>query len=73
MANRRKFSNCTSVYKGVVKTGPKTWVTRMLVGKKFTYVGSFRSEEEAARAYARIALAQYGPFARLNFPLQQKA
>ena len=34
-----------------------------------THIGLYLTEEEAARAYDRAALAEYGEFARLNFPM----
>jgi len=35
---------------------------------KQLYVGSFKDETEAARAYDRAALQHFGPFAKPNFP-----
>lgn len=55
----------SSRYKGV------TWnkrARRWQVAVQHRYVGVFASEEDAARAYDRAALAAYGEFAFLNFP-----
>jgi hypothetical protein len=36
-------------------------------------LGSYATEEEAARRYDQAALIAWGEFARLNFPMQQQA
>jgi hypothetical protein len=62
--NRRKRSNARgSRFKGVVVMGNKWQVT---IGGKF--LGTFALENDAALAYDRAALEQFGEFARLNFP-----
>jgi len=67
--NRRKNSHTLSGYKGVwrdKKTG-KYWAG---IHKKHkgSHDGPFDTPIEAARAYDRLALTHFGPFARLNFP-----
>jgi hypothetical protein len=69
LANRRKFKNCSSPYKGVHfhKTTGK-W--RVVIHKdgRAQHIGVFTDQIEAARAYDREALRLHGDFARLNFP-----
>lgn len=66
-ANSKKYDrgDRTSQYKGVSWV-PKLRKWRALAGGQ--YIGYFGDEEEAARAYDRLAFAKWGPFARLNFP-----
>lgn len=67
-ANRLKPSgHYTSKYKGVhKKTGHKKFVACIKVNKKFTYLGSFLTEDDAGLAYNKASLKYYGKFAVLN-------
>lgn len=72
--NTRKTrrAGVTSQYKGVSLNGHNgKW--RLMVGRAGTKRerGYFDSEIEAAREYDRIALIEFGEYARLNFPKEQ--
>jgi hypothetical protein len=70
LRNRKKWSKDGHTrFKGIRQTKPGTWIAQIGVNGRTTYIGTFRNEEDAARAYDERALAQYGSFARLNFPL----
>ena len=60
-----------SKYKGVTfqkaATRNKRWVARIIVDYKQIYVGMFKTEIEAAKAYDMAAIKYHGEFARLNF------
>lgn len=63
----------TSSFKGVTrhkKAG--SWQAQIKVSGKHQYLGLFKSEIDAARAYDRAAIELHGKFARLNFPDQQE-
>lgn len=68
-------SPCTSKYKGAylyTQKHPKYgeysyWRSQIVVDGKHIYLGSFETEEEAARAYDNAAKEHFGEFARLNF------
>lgn len=57
----------TSKYLGVHLDKYKYWITQISINKKQTYLGYFKSEIEAAKAYDVAAKKHYGEFANLNF------
>tara|TARA_R110000868_G_scaffold282859_1_gene543141 strand:+ start:335 stop:802 length:468 start_codon:yes stop_codon:yes gene_type:complete len=69
LANRGKNKNNTSGFKGVMPNG-KNWGARIQVNRKYIWLGTFGTAEEAAQAYDREAKQQFGVFAQLNFPLE---
>lgn len=59
--------NSTSRYKGVNwDKDRKKWLVRIANDKKQKNLGRYRSEEEAALAYNKVAIEYFGEFARLN-------
>lgn len=58
-----------SKYKGVCQlNGRGPWRAQIGSRKNRRFLGSFATEEQAARAYDRAARETFGPYARLNFP-----
>ena len=55
-----------SRYRGVSRNGNQRQVL-IMVNKKKRYVGSYSNEEEAARAYDKVALQNHGAKAKTNF------
>lgn len=66
--NQNKRSKCSSKYKGVhyfkLKGG---FYSEICKNKKRTYLGYFKDELEAARAYDTAAKELFGEYAKLNF------
>jgi hypothetical protein len=59
----------SSKYKGVCwMKDRKRWMCSININGRMKYLGKFKDEEEAARAYDRAAREHYGEFARPNFP-----
>jgi hypothetical protein len=59
----------SSKFKGVYYDKERDrWQAYVGTGAKRIRLGRFDDEEEAARAYDRVAAKVYGRFARLNFP-----
>lgn len=60
----------TSKYRGVYRaqSGANPWRAAIRENGRQVHLGSFSTEEEAARVRDREALRVYGRFARLNFP-----
>lgn len=65
-----RTSGKTSKYRGVIWDPERSrWRAATTIdGKKMVFLGRFHDEEEAARAYDRFAIEQWGEFARPNFP-----
>ena len=68
MKNMRSGSNKHG-YRGVSKTSPGTFNAAIRVNGTPKYLGSFRTLEDAARAYDVAAIREHGEFAKLNFPI----
>jgi hypothetical protein len=64
--NSRLRKDNQSGFKGVHRQGNR-WVARIRVDGEQKHLGSFRTPEEAARAYDAAALRLRGEYARLNF------
>jgi hypothetical protein len=67
-ANRRPSKDGNSKYLGVHFT-PRInrWQATIVKGGKSKYIGVFKSEEDAAKAYDAEAMRIHGEFANLNF------
>jgi hypothetical protein len=63
-ANRRKFTNSASPYKGVLfKKSKNQWIARVQVNGRRIERSGFKSAEQAFEAYRRLAAQHFGPFA----------
>lgn len=68
--NASKRSGWNSKYKGL-RLRDGRWQARINDNRKIISLGSFDTEEEAARAYDSAALVYHGQFAKLNFPMEE--
>lgn len=67
MANCSSTLNSTSKYKGVSWDKRKNlWRSRIMIDYKEKFIGYFKDEVEAAKAYNEAALKYFGEFANLN-------
>jgi hypothetical protein len=65
--NRGPVKGSASRFKGVYRVqGKDQWFGQINLKGRSTHLGTFGSEEEAARAYNAAATQHHGPFARLN-------
>jgi hypothetical protein len=67
-ANARKRKGCTSRFKGVSRLKGEWWQAGITFEGRSIYLGIFKDEIEAARAYDRAAREHFAEYARLNFP-----
>ena len=66
--NRRKHASASSTFKGVTWDSARSkWKARIVIDSKLNHLGYYDDEEEAARAYDRVAREHFGEFALLNF------
>ena len=62
--------NCSSVYKGVCwHKNRRKWQADIEINGHHIYLGHFKSEIDAAKAYDKAASKYFGEFAYLNFSL----
>jgi len=67
-ANRRVPVIGSSKYKGIIlRKDTGTWIARIGYKGERIYLGSFKAEIEAAKAYDAAARKYHGDFASLNF------
>ena len=68
--NRKKFAKSSgSKYKGIYfRKNTRKWEVLITFERKKIFLGCFRSEIDAAKAYDRAAMKYHGEFASLNFP-----
>lgn len=64
--NANRQPNKGRQYKGTHKVSPNCFEARITKQGKPYYLGTFKTEKEAARAYNEAAKSLFGDFARLN-------
>jgi len=69
LQHRRVNSNSRSGLKGVKQVRSGRWQAIIIVDGLRVALGTHAIAEDAGRAYDRAARANFGEFARLNFPL----
>ena len=62
----KKYIYRGSKYRGVSRNG-KTWQVLIMINRNKKYIGNFKSEDEAAKAYDEYAMKFHKNKARLNF------
>jgi hypothetical protein len=74
-ANKGKQrTHSSSRYKGVSWDSTRSkWVSQIETAGKSSFLGRFKEETEAAKAYDKAAILAWGEYARLNFPRSRHA
>lgn len=68
MMSQRNRLDTSSMYKGVCKCKDcNRWRAYIHINKKTIHLGSFKSEEEAGKAYDEAAKKYFGKYAKTNF------
>ena len=62
----RTSSRPLSLFKGISKVG-KNWQVLIMIDQSKKYIGSYRTEEEAARVYDKYSILVNGIKAKTNF------
>lgn len=64
---KSKSSRMTSKYKGVSwSIKEKRWIAKIKKMRKSKYLGSYKCEKNAAKAYNKSAIEMFGQYAKLN-------
>jgi hypothetical protein len=66
LRNRRKNYNSFSRYKGITFNSG-SWKSVIMLNGKYIYIGRYKDEVEAAKAYDQKAREMFGEFAKTNF------
>lgn len=65
--NQKVLLNASSPFKGICwHKMAKKWMAQIMINRKFKYLGIYKSEKDAARAYNQAAKKYHGEFACLN-------
>jgi hypothetical protein len=68
-ANSRRHKDNAGRYKGVYKqTRNDTYIARVYYQGRYIHLGTYSTDEEAARAYDDKAREVFGEYAKTNFP-----
>lgn len=68
-SNTAPVVGSSSVYKGVwLRKKYGTWIAEISPNGKKIHLGSYKTPEQAARAYDKAAIEYFGEYAYLNFP-----
>lgn len=66
-ANAQKRGSASSKFKGVTwEESHKSWKARIRVNNILIHLGRFKNEQDAALAYNKAAIENFGEFANLN-------